>query len=525
MKKMFLSAFALSLLCAAPVFGQAPAESGIVRVPSKANGYLILNYEAYPTVNRWEVLVIQKVYNATENRWEEQILKRTNLYNTFWIKLPGTYNTSAHMIRVTGYDEANTVIVEDTKAMIQGEAPGVETEWVCNGSDYVYALQYYPAVGSFNAEVRMGMPFLTTPPYGFDRYYEWFEGADFHDPYLGPQDEEGHGLTSFSYDGLNVVDQKIVRLENIPEYSTLYHNRFGDAISGTIYGVQKYYGDYVNDYMEIESGALADDPSSLTFPFVMELVNNNVNNPVAIDCDASFSNGGIPPGENPGSQSNEPCIETYYETLGTAAYSHDGGYTYTVFTVVQLFTLPCFTDPVVGTPGGGFPVGQTGFSWPADLSVVTIHPIGPKAGASITLKYSDFYDENGTFIGTPITLPAGLLMVGYQFSDASYRAAYVYNKEESTVRFAQSDFVSYTAYPVPITGDDFHLQVEATERVSFTYMVRDVDGNVLFSDNYELEKGTALDRVIEPRGGIPVGMLFNTLTFGDGSQINFQTIK
>ena len=89
----------------------------------------------------------------------------------------------------------------------------------------------------------------------------------------------------------------------------------------------------------------------------------------------------------------------------------------------------------------------------------------------------------------------------------------------------QANFVNYTAYPVPITTDQFNLTVQATQRVSFTFEIKNASGELLFSDNYEIEKGNTLEKSIEPATGIPVGQLFNKLIFKDGSEISFQTIK
>ena len=135
------------------------------------------------------------------------------------------------------------------------------------------------------------------------------------------------------------------------------------------------------------------------------------------------------------------------------------------------------------------------------------------------------FDEDGNFIGQPITTLKGLYHVGIQYSDASYSRAFFEAKNETVSNLTESDFLGVTVFPVPIVDNDFQIAFVATARLSFVYEIKNTSGKVLYRNNYIIEKDKSFTETITIEGGLPSGQLFNSIKFADGSVINFQTIK
>lgn len=492
---------------------QAQSKSAFSRLPTEANGYLILNQYDFPDVDHWSIEFLEP--SDTDPKNLTVTIKR-NVWGTNIDYYKRSTYTDGTIIHVIGFN-GETVIVDQTTPMISGTPPDALCWNICEGPDYVYQLTNYDITpGGYN--IRMDPPF--NPPVGFDYFYEWFALTDFNSPTLGPQNPHAHGLNDFSTNGLNAQNHFIIYHTTLDH--VYFHNRFGDPITGTLIGVKKDFGPYFE--MSIESNELALDMCE-TFSDIqnpIKVVNENPTNVAHIAC---TNTGFHSEPADPMSVDFVECLDTWYEYLldmdNPGIYNSDHTQ-YNIFFGMISFTVPCGETPSV--PYDGTVSGGNGFNWPEAVANIQVSLADDLRGVT-TYHRSDFYDEDSNFKGGELFLPEGFLQVTYLFSDGSRHDMYVNNAIKTDYSVSQADCIQYVAYPVPLTDNNFSLNLYATERVSFTHEIRDQYGKKIYSNDYSLEKNKEItDKVLLPEN-LPSGNYFNKFVFSDNSEVNFQIIK
>ena len=520
MKIKLLNVLAITTL-SINVFGQN--ESPIMKLPAKANGYLLLDNEAN-LVKYWRINISDSVTNPNNGQKEFESIYKNELWGTNHVYIPQNLRSNTAMITVQGFNAANELVDTDIQAVGPQPPSNVICEMLCVGDDYVYAIKDWQHPTTLVSHLEVDEP--SSPPAGYDYYFEWIRAIDWanntamsHDP-----DPHYYGLSTFTVD-----QDKIITLQ-VPSNTYLY-NRFGDQINGEVYGIKKGFGPWKNNhfYKTAPIGIeFCNDPTSL--PFLIGHINQNIHpndnlllGPL-LSCNGYTPIGGGGTPEEP--NIDDPCMTPFFDLLGGSAWSNNEGHTWTGNLVGQIINIPCEDNYASESPVIGTSVFGNAFTWPENVSRITLNLIDTDTPmAPIYLTKDLFFDAENNYVPNNIAFPKGFYIIGYQGVDLSYHAYYFENKEATTFNLNQSNFVNYTAYPVPITSDQFNLTVQATQRVSFTFEVKNALGELLFSDNYEIEKGNTLEKNIVPVTGIPVGQLFNKLIFKDGSEISFQTLK
>lgn len=519
MKLNFLKVLALATVTTT-VYGQN--DSPIMKLPAKANGYLLLDNEANQ-VKYWKIQIDDSVQLPNSTVKTYQTVLKKELWGTNHLYIPQNLRTNSAKLTVQGFNAANELIDTDVQAVGPQPPSNVVCEMLCVGDDYVYAIKDWQHPTTLVSHLEVDEP--SSPPAGYDYYFEWIRAIDWanntamsHNP-----DPHYYGLSTFTVD-----QDKIITLQ-VPSNTYLY-NRFGDPINGGVYGIKKGFGPWKDNYFlkGAPFGIVDGCNDASTLPYLIDDINDHIHpNDIGpeLECNGYAH---ISDGETPEEPSIDgPCQESYFEVLGGDASSNDGGNTWTVTTVGQIIDLPCYENynPIEGIAGGSTVSGNA-FTWPENISRITLNLIDTDSPiAPIYLTKDLFFDAENNYIQNNIAFPKGFYVIGYQGVDLSYHAYYFENKETTTFNLNQANFVNYTAYPVPITTDKFNLTVQATQRVSFRYEVKSASGELLFADDYEIEKGKTLEKSIAPVNGIPVGQLFNKLIFKDGSEISFQTVK
>lgn len=520
MKIKLLNVLAITTL-SINVFGQN--ESPIMKLPAKANGYLLLDNEAN-LVKYWRINISDSVTNPNNGQKEFESIYKNELWGTNHLYIPQNLRSNTAMITVQGFNAANELVDTDIQAVGPQPPSNVICEMLCVGDDYVYAIKDWQHPTTLVSHLEVDEP--SSPPAGYDYYFEWIRAIDWanntamsHNP-----DPHYYGLSTFTVD-----QDKIITLQ-VPSNTYLY-NRFGDPINGEVYGIKKGFGPWKNNhfYKTAPIGIeFCNDPTSL--PFLIGHINQNIHpndnlllGPL-LSCNGYTPIGGGGTPEEP--NIDDPCMTPFFDLLGGSAWSNNEGHTWTGNLVGQIINIPCEDNYASESPVIGTSVFGNAFTWPENVSRITLNLIDTDTPmAPIYLTKDLFFDAENNYVPNNIAFPKGFYIIGYQGVDLSYHAYYFENKEATTFNLNQANFVNYTAYPVPITSDQFNLTVQATQRVSFTFEVKNALGELLFSDNYEIEKGNILEKSIVPANGIPVGQLFNKLIFKDGSEISFQTIK
>lgn len=531
MKIKLLNVLAITTL-SINVFGQN--ESPIMKLPAKANGYLLLDNEAN-LVKYWRINISDSVTNPNNGQKEFESIYKNELWGTNHVYIPQNLRSNTAMITVQGFNAANELVDTDIQAVGPQPPSDIICEMLCVGDDYVYAIKDWQNPNTLVSHLELGTPF--THPVNYDYYYEWIRKSDWvnntamtHHPVA-----QYYGISNFDLEtpqGLNtpnVTNGWIIEL-NVPYGSPNFlYNRFGDPIYGDVYGIKKGFGPWRNNYFYKTAPIgieYCNDPTSL--PFLISQINQHVSpydnlllGPL-LSCNGYTPIGGGVTPEEP--SIDGPCLVSFYDLLGDSNWSNDEGETWDI---VDLLDIPCQDNfasesPVVGTTS----FSGNAFTWPENVSRITLNLIDTdESNETIYLTKEQFFDAENNYIPNNIAFNKGFYIIGYQGVDLSYHSYYFENKETTTFNLNQANFVNYTAYPVPITTDQFNLTVQATQRVSFTFEVKNTSGELLFSDNYEIEKGNILEKSIVPANGIPVGQLFNKFIFKDGTEISFQTVK
>ncbi|AEA42626.1 hypothetical protein [Fluviicola taffensis] len=481
--------------------------SPIFKKPANANGYLIMNQAAYPSVTNWKVSIKQRVWNTSLNRYEYTLILSKTLLGLNYFKVPKEYRNSNYVVDIRGNSNTGTVI--QTNDIGMGPVTETMCNWVCNGPNYVYGLQMnnVPFQG-----VKISMQPASAPT-GTPFYYEWVQDGYYWNQFLNNQNPADYGFSSWDH-ALEFGGDAIIEM-NVPPGQYKY-DRFGTPMNGAVVGVSKYFGPYKDVWNNVVSDPLMVLESDCSNPisWAIDLVNDGSTNPVTVACNGNS-------GPINWSSTNEvlnpisfdPCFEEYYDEIGWHAGSGSGVY--------QLVQIPC--NWFVTNPGGGT---GAGVNWPENVSRITMKSMNSKSGLTeISFAEDDVFDNRGRFIGANYPVPAGFYTVIYQYSDLSIASYYVEVPTATNSVISEKDFLSYSAYPVPIVENRFSMSFNATKKVSFRYELRNASNELLFKDDYIIEKDASVTRVINVPEGIPTGVLYNKFRFSDGSVIQFTTIK
>ncbi|MFT5822228.1 MAG: hypothetical protein ACI8ZM_003484 [Crocinitomix sp.] len=197
-------------------------------------------------------------------------------------------------------------------------------------------------------------------------------------------------------------------------------------------------------------------------------------------------------------------------------------------------------DPKVPDPKAGDPyktykdwiidntLDSTGgiMNWVDGVRSITLQPFNPATGTEpIVLSEDDFYAIDGQFNGHTISLNEGLYYSIKYFEDGSFKSTFFDVEEETEFSWTQEEMLTATIFPVPITGDEFEIELESTATISFTYTLLDFEGTPLFSEEYSIAAGESETVLIAPEGGVPTGNLVNQFNFSDGSSKSMITVK
>lgn len=502
--------FGLMLLASMNSIAQEGPTDAISYLPQRANGFLILNGYNYADVQVWDVEIQTRNANIEDNSYTFSTVERLRIIGSNYSKIKELYRDGSFWVTVHGLNAQSNVIVEQGPLQINPD--NVMTNscgWKCIGSTYAYALNLYTALNDGSSVVNMES---AVPESGEPYYYEWVSAANWpafinsslFTPNHNPQ---YYGLNDFNMYPLNQNNEgKIIHLNVVPpNYKVDASN---STISGSVYGVAKAWGPWVNQG-PIYSNELIGGTSNCiqNFNWAMNSVNNGDNAPTT----PLVCTGG-----------NE------YEPLETEAEANLDCITYIVSNspeqIVELVNE--LNDCIENSENSGPGTFSNPFNWSEQIYSLTFTPYSSTdENDQVVITKNILFDENGNYIGTPITTLKGLYHVGIQYSDASYSRAFFEVQNESVSNLTNSDFLGVTVFPVPIVDDNFQISFVATARLSFVYVIKDSNGKVLYSNRYVIEKDKSFTETIAIEGGIPSGQLFNSITFEDDSVISFQTIK
>lgn len=154
----------------------------------------------------------------------------------------------------------------------------------------------------------------------------------------------------------------------------------------------------------------------------------------------------------------------------------------------------------------------------SDLSYLNIAQISETgAGQLFTFNSSDLKDSQGTPTPPTFTVNPGIFQVTFSMANGKLYQFYMPFEEKLTNNFALSNYVSLNAFPVPITGNQFNLNIQSSAKLDITVDVKDLNGRTYFTNRLSLRDGHDVDHKIVLNPSTPNGMLVITARFSDGS--------
>lgn len=461
MKKILIFA---TLLFSGGVFSQAPRTlNAISRMPYEANDYLILDQQKNPNVVSWVVTISRRSVNAQSSTVEFIREKSINLIGESFIKLDEAFLTDPYFVTVQGLNSSRVIIVEEGPLAINGEPSTMEGTWGCLGSTYAYKINNW--VNPSNGSGTLMMDVINKPD--GTPYYEWMS-ATAYTQMENLSSVPGEALATY-YGANYPLDfehnngGQLITIE-VPQGSG-FTDANGQVLSGTIYGIQKRYGVWANQNLFggiMANHLLGQSASGQTYEWAKNTLNannaNNANNVPDLTCNgASFSptdfvgEEGFEPELPEEAELFDPCIQIaldYYlefgDPFGLIEFEYDGD---------------C---------NSGINSNANGWNWPTSAAAITfqLHEIGSEP---IIYKYDSFFNEQGDYIGDPITFGKGLYTMTIQFSDNSFKVYYFESKEKTTSNLTKADFLNVNIFAVPVVGNSFNMTLNATAKSDFIY--------------------------------------------------------
>lgn len=483
-------------------------------LPSQANGFLILDKNQNPNVVEWKINISRIGYDSTStnNVFVFDRVETISLNGSNYIELDQTYtNSGDYFIQIIGNNSSGIGIIEEGPVQICNECPSSFSPcmWSCVGKNYGYGLELWVAPNNGSSFVDMNTIYPSSGPYDF--YYQWVDGDDWATFSTGSP--SFYGLGSFDF---SPSDNRIIKLYNI-DYSDGLFDVTNNACTGLVYGIRKHYGPWQNAYGSLQSNTISSGESncSQNFNWAKNQVNSNSGQFTLYDVPQLSCNGTeFSPGASP-YFGDGPFISDDFIQCEEWVEDALEGDNQDVWTVIS-YIGECIEDDFLSFAGGAF-------EWPTKLISITLK--SDNGMSPIVIQENMLFDQNGNFIGDTIRLSRGFYNIGLQFSDNSYKTIFFERTTAINSNLSQADFLDVNIYEVPVTDDDFYLDMNATARVRFTYSLYDNQANLLFEESYVIEKDTDVNALISVARGIPSGILINKFAFTDGSEIVIQTIK
>lgn len=494
-------------------------------MPYEATRFVVMNHATHPTVSRWEVIISQKTQNQAGNV-SYNTVQTYNLNAKHYVQLPATYLSRArnnhYYVAAKGYDSNNILVVEDLpKLTIDGPVWTEACYWTCIGDDYAYDLSLYvnPPTPPYSTSSSSRLTLERSYDY-YDTdleigipHYEYMtaadlaikDAADLASFYNVPALIYGHPGTSTS----------IIKLIDVESSDPLY-DAYGTPLSGTVYGVQKYLGDWAGPVItspEMASGDVNCDPSGMIWAIDGINMSSDFGSRPPVECLSAGSSVGGPSSTSDLSTATSlsDCFKTHFID---DIPSGDMDFAQNIADIKDCLDA-------AGSNGNT----TTGI-YPSELAAITYQSCSASNnGSIITLTESDFADRNGNYVSPTITLPAGLVAVSYQMKNNTVVTLYTELDNNYVGQLEARNLVDVNIYQVPITNNRFTLELDSKIQTSCQYELFDFSGNLLHSERIPLTSGQLSTTNVRPAQGIPTGQLVNKFTFPDGSVITELTNK
>ena len=492
-------------------------------LPYQANGYLVMDAFANPQVVSWHIEVKTKAANST-GQFDYTTVYSELVSGKSYTLVPESYGGNDLYLFVTGLDQGGSILVEHGPQPV-GPGPHGFTPCMkyCVGKTYAYGIK----LNVHGNEVNSTMQMVSIRKENGEYFYQYMSPTEFAAKAVSPP-LNYYNVPAWSHVAPG-IDGRIVKLDGVDASDGLKDVN-GFDLTGTVYAVGKYLGDWRGSVIESNTLAQGEELCNQNTAFFINKLNSggDLDGRPSITCNGQTGDGSIPT-DGPGSGSatgNAQTIDCWDEIDDWADDSTNSlnGNAYP-FTYLADLT-DCLDGIQADTPP---PPNVDVRLWPADLVQFSIKPVSlvtsQAYGNPQVIHENDFYDVNGSFVSPSIVVEEGLYMMGLQFRGGEYRTIYFNADQPTTYTYELANLLEATIYPVPITGNSFSLQLSSRANISCQYVLMDMQGNTLHSQQINVATGPAQQVQVSPAGGLPNGTLVNKFIFSDGSTITKMTLK
>lgn len=493
--------------------------------PHLGQGYVVLDVSDAYDEEYFEIKIFERFYNS--EGYSDELIEHYELAGKNYKKIPREYiNNGAYLLQAIAHTSDGEVVSPkyELDMFLPFENPGnvgsneyCAATFKCNGPDYAWEIdQFYDDNGGtsyFSLSSAVKQPTQDNPNAQVIPYYRYFSDTEFQsfrDAIVIP-DYKGTGVKAPTpYYGASekeiyspYMSPNVIRLTNSPNKN--YYNVNGNLItSSTVWGVRKSLGKWAKGYANHTTDYYTLSPlTSSDRPVAMNKIDQNDNN-----------NGDLIPDMECSANPNDPNCPSDWDWV-----DHEEDFERNDTIIWPWDILKDADDLIHEVPGGeNFYQNYVSFS---------ITSVSDLSGTMCSFDVSSWVESGDTTQN--FGLSPGLYCVNLQTKEEGYVPIIMNVKgdEDNQNTNTLASKLTTTIYPNPIQEDYFYINLKSSysEELVTIYRLYDFDGNLIYESEIELTAYENVDIEVEPEVGIPQGVLVNTFTFSDGSQIQKLTMK
>ena len=405
----------------------------------------------------------------------------------------------------------------------------------CDGTTYAYSLTGFENYnGADWARLSNYYKYLANGQYE-TRVYEYMTVNQFNYIYSTPHASNYW----FNYYRLNsdfgwMVNSNQVLLLSNNNSNIQYKDRNGVLIlDNTVYAVQKTMGKWrgperftdvlpnINAFCNPDFDFMV-DKFNLLYPF-SNYFEESTNNPMPLlSCDEPINNGMIDDIDPDDGESFIDCLGVLIDPQSETDYTNFANYVAIIRDCIREQTGQSF-GLYFDNPDISFNYAEL---WPNYIGKIILKQLEGEI-EPIELNYSEFFNENGVYIGQPFITPKGLYEVILVGENARMLTHLIELKENSINMWQQADFLNVNLFPNPITDHSYSLTLSSSNRdVAFTYNMYDANATLRESERFVLRAGQTIQVTYNAFvNAYPDGIMTHQFIFDDGSQKTVTGLK
>lgn len=412
----------------------------------------------------------------------------------------------------------------------------------CNGPNYAWRIQQFVQQengGNAFYQLRRAFRWTTSEVSGWPSTAPYYEYMGYQ-TFLNTKTNGGalSGITMQWYDvslsdwqypntvGLNGFATKIIRVRNIGVFRDAYGYMISPVLHNEIVGIQKTKGQWDGPFIQVGPYSTPTPQTQCVHPEDSWINLINFSDQWSNEFTSDLS-----------------CVGSWYddETYDTedvwCSFWHtEGG---DVLSYNQQFEDAfgwneiLFADMMEECPDApsfaGIDAVRSFFNFLPDsgsINSVLITKLGKQGPEPyLHLDYRAFFDVDGMFKGFSHTFEQGIysLMMITQQGQPAFRMLDV--RDNMTVSGSYADFIDVNVFPVPITGDTYHISLLSPLQTRINYVLADANGAVLHRQLLSLQGGEQGTFQMAPRSGMPSGVHVHRFEFADGSYTTVTSTK